>query len=199
MSYVNGQLAQDDWIEKNHPENGWFRVYWTKDGVLANVNPDHIEEPQVSFEDCGLGLRWEWEYKDGKRADGISKGWYPNNESKGIINQLKSVNEFKDGGEQYSAQWYPRGARECEQNYKGSTRHGNWTWWYDNGQKMSERIYRDGQKQGICSLWYPNGQKGYEGTFKDDELISDKYWTADGIPTDVVQPEYGPTPDWIKR
>ena len=27
-------------------------------------------------------LRYEWYYKDGKRADGISKGWFPNGKLK---------------------------------------------------------------------------------------------------------------------
>ncbi len=58
-----------DW--KNNPENGLFRVYW-KDIIdnwhgSATLNPDE-----------GEGLRYEWYYKDGKRADGVSKGWWPN-------------------------------------------------------------------------------------------------------------------------
>ena len=76
MSYINGKFAQE-WIKENHPENGWFRAYWTEDGALAELNPDHLAEPQISLEDCGLGIRYEWEYKDGERADGESKGWYP--------------------------------------------------------------------------------------------------------------------------
>ena len=62
MSFVNGMYA-DDWIEENHPENGVFRIYWAEYGK------------GISLEDMGFGLRWEWYYKDGKRADGVSKGW----------------------------------------------------------------------------------------------------------------------------
>ncbi len=39
-------------------------------------------------------LRYEWYYKDGKRADGISKGWFPN----GKLKQTMSwKNETTDG------------------------------------------------------------------------------------------------------
>ena len=34
MSYINGYNA-DVWINQNHPENGWFRVYW-KDVIGHN-------------------------------------------------------------------------------------------------------------------------------------------------------------------
>ena len=57
-------IDTNEWIEENHPENGVFKVYWAKDGG-------------VSVEDEGLGQRYEWIYKDGRRGDGPSKGWYP--------------------------------------------------------------------------------------------------------------------------
>ena len=40
---------------ETHLHNGLFRVYWTED--------DEVE----SFKDTGLGLRYEWYYKDGKK------------------------------------------------------------------------------------------------------------------------------------
>ena len=58
-------IDTDEWIEENHPKNGVFKVYWAKNGG-------------VSVEDEGLNQRYEWIYKDGKRGNGPSKGWYPN-------------------------------------------------------------------------------------------------------------------------
>jgi len=59
MTYIDG-LKAEDWIEIHKPENGLFRQYF----------------------DNGQ-LRYEWYYKDGKRADGISRGWWSN----GILKQ----------------------------------------------------------------------------------------------------------------
>ena len=68
MSYINGKFAEY-WIEENHPKNGLFRVYWTEDGRIAEkwAGRNHTGQPQISLEDCGLGIRYEWNYKDGKQ------------------------------------------------------------------------------------------------------------------------------------
>ena len=87
-------------------DDGWFRIYW------ENGN-----------------LRYEWECKDGKRVDGISKGWYPNGEK-------KSESTFKDG-----------------------KNNGLYTEWYENGQKKYEETYKDGIVDGLVTSWYENGQK----------------------------------------
>ena len=71
-------IDTDEWIEENHPENGVFKIYWTRDGG-------------VSVEDEGLGQRYEWIYKDGKRGNGPSKGWYPNG------NRQVPTHGWKDG------------------------------------------------------------------------------------------------------
>ena len=187
MSYINGKFAQE-WIEENHPENGWFRAYWTKDGVLAELSPDHLVEPQISLEDCGLGIRYEWEYKDGKRADGESKGWYPDSEKRGNY-QLKSVRVYKDGEKWGETMWFRSGAKECEMPSPKGIKTGTWTWWYENGQKMSESNYKDGanNKDGLWTWWFENGQKEKEEIWKDSKLISEKYWSRDGIPTDGLE------------
>ena len=45
--------------DNSNPPDGWFRRYWENDQ-----------------------LRYEWEYKDGQRADGISTGWHKNGKLK---------------------------------------------------------------------------------------------------------------------
>ena len=98
----------DEWINENHPKNGLFRVYYKKE----KGNPA-IEG--VSLKDEGYGLRYEWYYKDGKRADGIAKGWYQGG-------QLKNIKIYKDG-----------------------KLNGLQTDWFQNGQKYKEQIYKDGK------------------------------------------------------
>ncbi len=178
MSYINNVHASQ-WIEENMPENGLFRVYWTeKDGPgYANSIP--------SFEDTGLSVRYEFMCKNGKRADGVSTGWWPDG-------SLKNQYTWKDG--KYHGlfiDWhdYKGGYKKEERNYKDDKLDGLWTNWYDNGQKEAEitykdhlicgklkRWYRDGSVMyetefengcGIDKVYYQNGQKKSEGTYKN--------------------------------
>tara|TARA_Y100000310_G_scaffold308935_1_gene352541 strand:- start:20 stop:334 length:315 start_codon:yes stop_codon:yes gene_type:complete len=103
MSIINDKPAEE-WIEKTHPKNGLFRADWTEDGH------------GISLEDTGFGIRYEWYYKDGKRVNGISRGWWPNG-------NLKQEFTFKNG-----------------------KRDGLGTGWYKNGQKRLVRFYKDGKE-----------------------------------------------------
>ena len=64
MSTLKG-IEIDEWIEDNHPKNGLFRAYWV--GWTAGSTG-------ITLDPEGGRLRYEWEYKDGKRADGINTG-----------------------------------------------------------------------------------------------------------------------------
>jgi antitoxin component YwqK of YwqJK toxin-antitoxin module len=101
--------SSGEWIRKNHPENGLFRVYW-KD-IITSWSSGVTFDP-----DEGEGLRWEWYYKDGLKADGISKGWYPNG-------QIKEIITWKDGK--------MNGLRNK---------------WDENGDVEYERTYNKGQR-----------------------------------------------------
>jgi histidinol-phosphate/aromatic aminotransferase/cobyric acid decarboxylase-like protein len=107
--------------EESTPKDGWFRRYW------SNGN-----------------LRYEWEYKDGKRADGVSKGWHEN----GQLSQQRT--------------------------YKYGKQDGLWTWWYLNGQKEHEGIFKNGKVDGIWIFWNEKGQKEFEFTYKDGKMIEEK-------------------------
>ena len=111
MSYIDRKSSQI-WIEENCPENGLFRVYW-KD-VIDDFHGGVTFDP-----DEGEGLRWEWYYKDGKRADGISRGWYPN----GILKQERHRN-------------------------KSGELDGKWTVWNEYGQMNGEWTYKNGKLVG---------------------------------------------------
>ena len=138
---TNDWISANIWIENNHPENGWFRAYWEKDGNGA------------SLEDTGFGLRWEWEYKDGERADGESKGWWPSG-------QLK-----------------------CKWTYKDNKQVGKYNLWHPNGQKKIESYYTDnGVPNGLCIWWYDNGNKMQEFTYVNGKRSNEFEWNRDGSP-----------------
>tara|TARA_B100000287_G_scaffold16556_1_gene16649 strand:- start:166 stop:708 length:543 start_codon:yes stop_codon:yes gene_type:complete len=175
MTFIKGKPAED-WIEKNHPKNGVVRIYW-KNIVGLNMGSNSEGKPQKDFdgeatydEEEGVGLRYEWEYKDGKRADGISRGWYSNG-------QLKCEWTWKDGERNgLQTQWNPDGTKEWEGYYKDGKKHGLRTWYYGNGQKKWEGVWKNGEQDGVWTHWYDNGEKQKEETFKDDKLISKKEW-----------------------
>ena len=98
MSALLSKGNLEDWIEENKPENSVFRAYWSGS---ADVTLDSEE---------GGNLRYEIYFKDGKRADGISKGWYADG-------QLKT-----------------------EYTWKDNKHTGRYTWWYLNGNKKVEGL-----------------------------------------------------------
>ena len=136
---TNDWISANIWIENNHPENGWFRAYWEKDGNGA------------SLEDTGFGLRYEWYYKDGKRADGISKSWFQ-------TGQLKHTWTWKDG-----------------------KKNGLYTFWGKNGKKLETYYYNAGIKNGLYTQWYDNGNKMQEFTYVNRKRIDKiREWNRDG-------------------
>ena len=94
-------------INYDIPTNGLFQVYW------SNGN-----------------IRYEWYYKDGKRADGISKGWHPNGQLKQIItwNHGKKDGQFIEWKEE-------NGQKEREGTFKNGIENGLWTYYNDDGSK----------------------------------------------------------------
>ena len=160
MSRINGKLAEG-WIEENHPENGLFKVYWT------DVKGPH--DGSATFEPTEDGIRYEWYYKDGKMADGISKGWFPKNCN--LPTHLKVKRTWKDGKRDgLSTEYYENGQKKWEGTWKDGLRDGLYTRWYENGQKMEQRTHKDGKRDGLGTWWYDNGQMKSEKTYKDGKI-----------------------------
>ena len=139
-------IDTDEWIEENHPENGVFKIYWAKDGG-------------VSVRDEGLGQRYEWHYKDGKRGEGPSKGWYPNGNMKQVWNWK---NGYKDGLQTY---WFENGQKKIEGNYKDGKKEGKWSWWYEDGTKEMEKCHKNGNPDGVWRWWSERGDLMKSGEY----------------------------------
>tara|TARA_R100001594_G_scaffold25041_1_gene49053 strand:- start:37 stop:450 length:414 start_codon:yes stop_codon:yes gene_type:complete len=119
--------ATDIGIQYEIPTDGLFQVHW------SNGN-----------------LRYEWYYKNGKRADGVSKSWHENG-------QLKQEITWKDG-----------------------KLDGLYSWFYPSGQKRKEGTFKNGKENGLRTFWYENGQIKSEKIYKDGEIISKSKWNEDG-------------------
>ena len=152
MSSINGRISTE-WIHNNRPYNGLFRAYWTEDG-------------NASVENTGLPVRYEWYCKDGKRADGISRGWWPNG-------QLKQEMTWKDGELLLEIHWGKNGVKTARYTWKNGKRDGLQTYWYPNGHKRKESTYKDGKQDGVETRWYQNGQKIYEVNYKEGLYYGD--------------------------
>ena len=137
MSLVNGKSA-NEWIDRHKPENGWFRVYYE----------DSLEHETTTMTP-GKQLRWEWKYKDGKRADGVSKGWYP----KGNIKQT--------------------------QHYKNGVKHGELIRYYNDGQVLDEFNYKNGLRHGTLTTYFINGEIMKQSIWDNGELVKHEIHTDD--------------------
>ena len=103
-------------IKYDTPTDGLFQVKW------SNGN-----------------LRYEWYYKDGKRADGVSKGWFRNG-------QLKQTITWESNIAIHTTGYYWSGQKKWEGPLKKDREmDGLWTSWYPDGQKEFERIYKEGE------------------------------------------------------
>jgi 4-hydroxy 2-oxovalerate aldolase len=147
----NEKIDAQEWIKENHPENGLFKVYW------KDVTSPH--SGGASFKDEGEGLRYEWYYKDGKMADGKSRGWFPtkcsyrtesgywggSNQIK-LAGKLKIVRSWKDGKPDGSfTEWYENGYKKSEEHWKNGFPGGHWKRWGFAGNFTEEKIWKEGQ------------------------------------------------------
>jgi len=164
-SFIEG-IPSWDWVRENHPENGVFRVYWigtqSPTGSIVTFDPEE-----------GEGLKYEWYYKDGKRVDGVSKGWYPNG-------NLKQIQTWKDGKlNGLYIMWYPNKQKQSQSTFKDGEEYGLWTEWRENGQKKFEgnNIGRNKNynpiRDGLWTFWDEDGQKVKEVTYKDGEIVNE--------------------------
>ena len=123
------------------PENGTFEVYY--------------ENGQ---------LRYQWDYKDGERADGESKGWWPDG-------SLKQIRTFKNGKlHGRTIEWFSDGTKKVESSWKDGEVHGLVIWYNEDGEIRYEAHYENGL------LWDIDLDKPYTGKlsyhiYKDGKRI----------------------------
>jgi len=110
------------------PTDGLFQAYW------SNGN-----------------LRYEWEYKDGKRADGKSKGWWPN------------------------------GNIKITRNWVGGKQKGLQQEFYTNGKIWLEEMITDDKDYGEFVEYDQDGKKMNEGKFRLEYLVDGDYGASISI------------------
>jgi len=106
MSRVNGKSAHE-WIEKNHPQDGEWIVYYKK-GTAEDVTLDPEESD---------GKRWQFKYKNGVKIN-HSYGWYRD----GTLKQVKYWIDGKRHGE--LIRYYQNGKINDHFHYKNGVKHG---------------------------------------------------------------------------
>ena len=113
MSWIgeNRAISAVDWIEENKPHNGPFIVYFKDDPISVTLDINESKNKQV---------RWEMYFKDGKRADGNSYGWYYD----GSIKQIMSWKDGKKHGA--NIRFYPNGMVIDQWHYNKGKRDGVW-------------------------------------------------------------------------
>ena len=116
MSWIgkNRAVSAVDWIEENKPQDGPFIVYYKDDPISVTTDINESKNKQV---------RWEMHFKDGKRADGNSYGW------------------FWDG----TIRFYPNGMVVDQWNYKDGIRDGIWISRNKDGSIRKKTIYDNGK------------------------------------------------------
>ena len=109
--------------------------------------------------------RYEWEYKNGKRADGVAMGWYPDGKPK----QLSTwKNGELNGLRRY---WWASGHIQRDENLISGELNGQpkikgyydtdgkpnglWVWYTNRGDKLFEGYFKDGKKDGTWKSWIP--------------------------------------------
>tara|TARA_A100001515_G_C4577324_1_gene211843 strand:+ start:131 stop:628 length:498 start_codon:yes stop_codon:yes gene_type:complete len=128
-------------ISYDTPENGTFKAYW------------------------GNGqLRYQWDYKDGERADGQSKGWWPD----GSLKQIKTFKNGKLHGK--TIEWFADGNKKVESSWSKGEVHGLVIWYNEDGGIRYQAHYKNGL------LWDMDLDKPYTGkldyhTYEDGKRI----------------------------
>ena len=118
--------------------------------------------------------RYEWEYKNGKRADGVAMGWWPDGKPKqlstwknGELNGLRRYwwasghiqrdENLISGDLNGESIWYheENGRPKIKGYYQNGIPEGLWTWYTNNNEKIFEGYFKDGKKDGTWKSWIP--------------------------------------------
>ncbi len=184
MSMVGKENA-GDWIKKNKLENGKFKVYYTEDaikidapnssfGVMTDISefPKELEDGVFySFEDTGLGLRYDWEYVNGKQH-GRARSWFSNGQLRvectyDMGNTIGEKNEYFRDGQLREKLFYNNGNIEGKRTqYYKEGKEGNIKW---------EKYYVNGKPNGIVNFYYKDGAVRMKGEYRNGKPYGD--WT----------------------
>jgi antitoxin component YwqK of YwqJK toxin-antitoxin module len=174
-----GKENAGDWIKKNKLENGKFKVYYTEDAIKMDapnssfsVMTDISEFPKeledgvfYSFEDTGLGLRYDWEYVNGKQH-GRARSWFSNGQLRvectyNMGELIGNYIEHFEDGQLREKLFYNNGNIEgLRIQYYKEGKEDNIKW---------EKYYVDGNPKGIVNFYYKDGVVRMEGQYKNNQ------------------------------
>ena len=148
-----------------------------------NALSSSLSEKFIRYWENG-NKRWEWEYKDGKRADGLSYGYWPD----GTLKQEMTWKDNKSVGR--ITLYHDTGHKEREYTQvdredvglpgTGIVPHGKHTSWFHDGGLDSEGYMNNGSKNGEwIYYWGPNhfhptGSIQKIQTWDNDKLINEE-------------------------
>ena len=73
----------------------------------------------------------------------------------------------------------------CELHTSGGVvQHGPYRAWYPNGTLATNGQFDKGKNVGRWHGWYASGAKQGEIVYENGEVVSEVYWTEDGVETD---------------
>ena len=165
-----GKENAGDWIKKNKPENGKFKVYYTEDAIKMDTFsvmdpvsefPKELEDGVFySFEDTGLGLRYEWEYVNGKQH-GRARSYFSNGQLRVECNYNHGVlfGVYVD--------YFFNGMLREKISYNNGVEVGERKQWYMENDNALKWIinYINGEKRGSSILYYMDGTIKMEGQY----------------------------------
>lgn len=68
---------------------------------------------------------------------------------------------------------------------EGVVQHGPYQSWYPNGTLGTKGQFNKGKPDGHWYGWHTSGAKQGEIIYDDGEIVSEAYWTEDGLETDL--------------
>ena len=155
------KIDADVYFESVAPKNGIFKMYWQKGGAFHH--------PPV-FTNEGHGVRYQWAYKDGKRADGFSRSYH--------------YNPFKWLGEGTPPD--NNGQPRFLANWKDGKRVGLQTWYHQNGLPYLT-VLGTGKEARVVDVWTDKGEltcnngTGYVEKFAPLTIVQPSELGGDGV------------------
>ena len=107
---------------------------------------------------------------------GVSEGFFTNAQ---IQVREYFTNNLSHG---IRTKWYADGATQSVAEIIAGKLHGTFRRWHNNGQLAQEMNLSNGVAHGQSRAWHTNGQLQADVTLDQGNVLTQKFWNADGTP-----------------